>query len=431
MTILDRYITRMFLTNFVILLVVFMSLFVIGDVIIDLDEFVQAAQVQVVRSRVTNMATAHSLPLDTIVPLASQYAKYEIAEPIAKEMQLNLEQTAALQEAMEAPSWRVTLQTIWVIFDYDGPMLLLIYVYFSGLLVVAAAGFTFAGLARSGEVVAMVAGGISMYRVAMPVLIVGCVLNSLTIFSQELVIPGLAPKLARSKSALKRQDVQRQPVLFAADGQGNLLSAGNFQMGGENQDIAVLTEVTILKRDTQGRAVSRIIADQAIWSDDQKLWELAGGMAFERPDVDRAESITMQEHRMQAEVFQTDLSPTLLMTRRAAIFLRLLSIRQLKELLHHPKVDSDEVRKIMHGRLSLLVMNVLMLAIGLPFFINRITENLLMQSIKAAGICIGAWSSGLVIQQMGATDLNPVAAAWLPVVLYIPVSAWLLQTVKT
>jgi lipopolysaccharide export LptBFGC system permease protein LptF len=46
-------------------------------------------------------------------------------------------------------------------------------------------------------------------------------------------------------------------------------------------------------------------------------------------------------------------------------------------------------------------------------------------------VCIGGWASALVILQIGAQQLRPEVAAWLPVVLYLPLTVWLLQRIKT
>src|SRR5690606_1463606 len=105
------------------------------------------------------------------------------------------------------------------VLDYHVPMTILLYSFFAGLLVTAAAGFTFANLSRSREMVAIVASGVSMYRIAIPVVFVGVVLNMLTIVNQEWVIPDMAEKLIRSKSDLFTTDHENEPVYFSPDGE--------------------------------------------------------------------------------------------------------------------------------------------------------------------------------------------------------------------
>src|SRR5690606_4178272 len=70
------------------------------------------------------------------------------------------------------------------------------------------------------------------------------------------------------------------------------------------------------------------------------------------------------------DFFATSLSPQVILAKRRSFYARLLSMVDLQELLHNPNVNRADILKIMHSRLSLLVMNVLILAMGLPFFLS-------------------------------------------------------------
>ena len=158
MRLLDRYIVKQFVQNFVILGVVLAGLFVLVDLIVDLDEFLKAGR-------------AHADQRGGVV-----------------------------------------LATLWVMADYYGPILLLIYSTMSGLLVVAAMGFTIAQLQRSRELTAILAGGVSLYRVAAPVLVAGFMLNLIVLPVQELAIPRLSDKLVRSKSQVGESTISDKPI---------------------------------------------------------------------------------------------------------------------------------------------------------------------------------------------------------------------------
>jgi lipopolysaccharide export LptBFGC system permease protein LptF len=85
----------------------------------------------------------------------------------------------------------------------------------------------------------------------------------------------------------------------------------------------------------------------------------------------------------------------------------------------------------MHQRFSMLAVNMVILIMGLPFFLSREPTNLLNQAVWASGLCLGAWGFGLIILQTSTTHLNPVASAWMPVVIYLPISIWLMLKIKT
>lgn len=373
MLILDRYIIKTFLLNFIILLVVFMSLFVIGDLLAELDEYIEAGQI---------WADLHG---------GSQL-----------------------------------YGTLRVLVGHDGPMMAMLYVFFSGIIVVGAMGFTITNLSRNREMIAMLASGVNMYRIAMPILVVGSILNLGTVVCQEMIIPQFADQLVRRKGELMAHEVERTPVYFTPDGKGSLFCAADFDV-----DKKMLTEVVILERNDKGQAIRRITASQAYWHADDNGWELVGGNAITRATA--AEMMAASEGNEVYEInfFASDLSPQVLQARRKSLYLRLLSFEELRDLRQNSAVPSVVIDQIMHSRFSLLVINVLVLAMGMPFFLNREPQNPFVPAVRAAVVCLGAWGVGLVLLQLRSDTLNPVVAAWLPVVIYLPLSAVLMQFVKS
>lgn len=371
---LDRYITRQFLVNYLILLAVFMMLFMLIDLIVDLDEFVEAG-----KRRADDLGGA--LPA-----------------------------------------------TVLSILDYYGPVLVLLYVFFSGLLTAAALGFTVMALGRTGELAAMATSGQSMMRSTAPVVVAGCLLSLLTLPCQELVIPNLAHKLARSKAQVRQETIGSFPVHYAVDRDGQLLSASQFTPGGSEP---LLTGVTILRRDAEGRVFQRITAEQGFWDDDRGGWELVGGMAIHAGQEDLGPAGQEQRPVDTVEFFLTTLSPSVLLARRATIFPMLLSSMQLNDLAKDMAPHNTRIRQIMHSRFSLLIVNMIVLLIGLPFFLVVDVGNPMAQGVKAAAACMAAWGGALVLLQLPVDRVNPLAMAWLPVVLLMPTSVVLLRRIRS
>lgn len=366
MKILDRYIIRFFLINFAILLVVLAVLFTIVNVIVDLDEFLEAGQVRADRF-----------------------------------------------------GGSVTVATLWSILDYNGPLMVLLYVFFSGLLVVAAMGFTFSALSRTGEIGAMVTSGVSLYRVAASVVIVGALLNAVTLPLQELVIPPLAAKLGRSPAQVKLDEIKPFEIHYASDGHGNLLSATEYKATSQT-----LLNMRVLERTSEGIPTGRTTADQATWDDARHGWRLENGwrMPFDAVGYNQGSKL---------DFLRSDVTPDVLMARQAALYAHFKSIRELQTMAANPVVDSGEINKVIHSRFSLLVMNILVLVIGLPFFLLRQPANMLVQAMKCAGVCLTAWAVGQFILQAGDNYLASLAVAWLPVVIYLPLSAVMLFQIKS
>jgi lipopolysaccharide export system permease protein len=418
---LDRYIVRLFVINFTILLVVLMSLFVVVDLILDLDEFLKGGQFWARKQLVQQQLQDPSLDPWTVTDaMMSRGGATELADrfempPAAAER---------LYEQTRPGTLRTAVGVVVMLFDYYAPVLVLLYVFFCGLLVVAAMGFTLSAMSRTRELTAIVASGISLYRVAAPVLVVGIALSALALPLQEWVIPEVSAKLARSKSHITHRTIKNFPVRYANDDAGHLISAAEFDPGDER-----LLEVTILERDQQGLTQRQITATAATWNEGNGGWVLEDGLAVTPVDTDGV-FIPPQP----VVFFPTQLSPTVLLARRAGNYPRLLSLAELQRMQGNEALSpaqQNSITQIIWGRFSLLVVNVLVLVMGLPFFLSRAPQNALTQGVRAAALCMTAWGAGLVTMQVSGEVLNPVAAAWLPVVLFLPVSAVLLQFVKT
>ena len=392
---LDRYIIRQFLLNFGILLTVLITLFVVIDLIVDLDEFTQAGE--------------------------------------------------AFADDYVGGRWVATLATI---VDYYTPTVLLVYVFFNGLVVVGAMGFTLTALQRSRELTAMIASGVSLYRVAAPLVVTGLALSALTLPVQEFVLPPLAGKLVRKKSELKRDrgGQELRPVFYAPAGGNDLLSAREF-----DPEAGVLRGVQIHARTADGQTARFVRAREAFWRDrpgagggasgaaaaaGNGQWQFLDGVAEEvrRPgDPDSG-------RRRAVEAYDTDLSPTLLRARQTALYANLLSIRELQDLAGNRAVDArrrGRITQTIWSRFSLMVLNGLLLLMALPFFLTRNPGSTLISALRAAGLCIGAWGGGLVMLQLGPDSVplaalaRPAVVAWLPVVIYLPVAAWQLGRIRT
>ena len=394
---LDRYIIRQFLINFAILLFVLTALFVLIDLVTNLDEYLKAAQ---------HMA---------------------LGSPLGAED----------RDLSKAGLWATLVAMLWLMLDWHGPMIVLIYVYLCGVVVIAAMGFTYCDLARKRELTAIVVSGVSMYRIAAPVIIVGGLLNAVALPIQEFIIPPLAPKLARSHRNLGASTIGRFPVRFAPDGSGNLVSASNF-----HPQEGTLDNVTILLRGGNALGWQLITATQAVWDHDRQRWNLIQGYghrpgerepaAFQgEPGAGDAVDSRGAADNKEIDYFPTNLSPKVLLARRAEIYSSLLSLTELRSLGGSGAIDPHLAGRIMHQRLSMIVLNVLVLLMGLPFFLNREPTNPLVQGMRAAAVCLGAWSSGFVVLQVSMPQLNPVASAWLPVVIFLPISVCLMQRIKT
>jgi len=385
---LDRYIIRSFLLNYAALLVVLLLLYVLVDLIVELDEFTGAAG---------QLADGRGI------------------------------------------GWWHAFGVVMV--DWYLPQFLLLWVYMAGVIAIGAMGFTFAFMVRNRELVAMTASGVSMFRVAAPMILAATLVLSLTIPAQEWLVPRMAYKLARDKSDVGRETVESFPVYYLPDatddgspGPGNLVSARSFDAAkGE------LLGVTILERSEQGLATARVTAERAVWEPNDPANEATGGAwrllpvgrRVEAPDIERGQRQTTEAEQ---RTYPTDLSPTLVLAQQANSYARLLPVSALQTLRGSAAVSGKQRRdftRIIWSRFSMLIVNVLLLVMSMPAFLVRVPMPMMLPSIKAAAVGLGGWGGAIATMMMSTGGLPPQTAAWLPVVLYLPTAVWMMSRVET
>ncbi|MEM9295514.1 MAG: LptF/LptG family permease [Planctomycetota bacterium] len=434
MRVLDRYIIRSFLTNFVILTFVLMALFVVIDFVVDVDEFLKAGPERARAAELEKIALEYDIPARD---LRHQVGYSLEPQPLADRFDLTPDQGRDITDRLTVPWLRGAGWTLYVIADYYLPTVVMIYILFSGLLVTAAMGFTLSAMQRNRELTALVAGGVSLYRVAAPVLVAGLFLVGLTLPLQEFAVPAMADKLLRSKSNLKLGQVRTKAIYFTPEAGQALWSAGGFDMDPETGR-ATLQDVRVVVRDPERLTMNRwLSAPNAQWDAASESWVFDPPARVAEPVLARDPASTVTPAAPADRVVQSlpsELSPTVLLARQAKLYLRLLPIATLRDLQANPAVDPamrSEITRIVWGRFSVLALGGLILAMGLPFFLLRAPEPLLKQSLKAAGLTIAAWGGGLVAMQVGSGAVPPVLGAWLPVILNLPFAAAALASIRS
>ncbi len=341
----------------------------------------------------------------------------------------NIDEFMKVGQKLTDASWFTrTLAVLSAIAWFYIPRVLFYYVFIAGLLPFGAAAFTLGNLMRNRELIAMLAGGISLFRIALPMLLLTAATSLILFVDQEILIPNptISSQLQMGNHDVSRGHKPPFTIYFAPDQNNALLSAGTFDTKNNT-----LKNIIIQQRDDSGIEIQRIIASQADWNPQKRGWELTNGYAVShltKPDI----FLLSTQQPTSIDFISSDLDPTTIRLRQNARYRQLLSLRQLSQLMRKPEIiDTRDLKLIQQSRFSTLVMNILILAMGLPFYLLRTPGNLLQQTIKAIPLCMGAWAGGFIMLQIGPGTISPIAIAWLPVMIYFPVAFFLMDRVKT
>lgn len=372
---IDRYVAQRFLLNFFILLGALFLFAVSIDLIMELDEFVEVADASV----------------------------------------------------GEDAGWLAgTTALIEVIVNFHGPRLFQFYAYMIGLLSVGAMGFTFSQMHRNREFVALLASGVRLERIALPVLFMALFLNVLQLLNQEYVLPRLAPLLIRETRDIGSAGVEAFEIEFTADGRGNLLQAPSF-----DPTTATLERPTILERDEAGRTTRRITADRATWDEAEEAWRMDNGKAV-RPQAGSGVTTTSLLVGEPIELYATTVGPRALTMLHYSQYATMLSLGQIREMLRTPGVVDDQALiRFAYSRFTTLLINMLVLVCTVPFFLLREPANLMRQSILCAAVAIPAMMGALLGFAASFPGIPASVSVFLPAVVLIPVAMFMATLIRT
>jgi len=333
--------------------------------------------------------------------------------------------------------------------DYYFYQCFLFFVQLSGIIPVVAAAFTLMRLSRFNELTALLAAGMPLLRVAMPIIIAALVLNSLVLVDQELLIPRMIPKLTREHGDIHQAATNYYEVQAMQDADGGLLYASRYYPAPPDsppkiEELTVIqrSEVTHSHVDASGNKVDEqvlvpyamIVAKSAQWDPTHGQWVLTDGR---RASGLRPNDRTVAQSR--CDVYSSGATPEEIGLYRSGNFVDLLSTERIDELLARPKSYGRlSLWRVKHWRFTQPLMNVILLLLAIPCVLTPEPRQLKAAATKTlilTGVGMGAV---FLSQQLAATPPSAVPAdrwtalmAWLPVFMFGPVSVYLLDRVKS
>ena len=391
MRLLDRYIIRSYLMNYVLSLGVLMGVVVLFDLIINFDKFT---------------------PKDPTGQMSGMAVFFRMMADMG---------------------------------DYYFYQSFLFFQLVSPVIPTLAAGFTMVRMTRHNELTAMLASGVSLYRIAAPIIILAILFSLLVIANQEVVIPHFAEKLLRTHDGSRETISRNDPLYFVKDNDNSLLIALQYN---PEADPPTMKDVRIVFRDASGAPIGRIMATDAVWDEnhidkDNHLpvggtWIFHNARQIDDKNTDPRTAIAETERTLERPY--SSLTPrqlNFIYSKKAVDFLSSSQIAQLSQ--NSPEANRPAFQKIMNIRFTQPVMNIIMLLIGIPFLLTREPGRLIVNlfyCVIVSGICFVATFvffqlSGSPPLQIAGMTLASSLFAWVPIVIFFPLSLVMLSGIKT
>jgi LPS export ABC transporter permease LptG/LPS export ABC transporter permease LptF len=299
--------------------------------------------------------------------------------------------------------------------------------YILPLAVLLAALVTIGVLTKNNELVVMKACGISLYRVAVPMLVCAAATGTL-LFALEESILGPANRRAERLRSIIRSGVESTSVSTRQWVAGERGEIYNYTYADPANRALLQVSVFAMSAD-RGRLVSRTFADRAVpQSADSDHWTLERGWRRDfRADGNAETFVTFerQPRRLtQPAVFIAD--------QPDARFMGYRQLRAYADQLRASGLDVLGLEVALARKLSFPFVTIIMTLIAVPFAVLTGHRGAMAGIGVGLGLAMTYWTTISVCAAMGAGGMMPpTMAAWAPNAIFGAGAAYLLLSVRT
>ena len=283
----------------------------------------------------------------------------------------------------------------------------------------------FGGLAKNNEFTALLAGGISIYRIGAPVIFIGCVLSVVVFLVQEFVVPASMLRAYELKdSKFAEGAVDRRVSHIAGIGRRNQFYFFDLL----DVERGLLTGVEIHTR-KGGAIVRRIDAERAVWDESTKRWFLQIVVVREF-DADGAVTSHTELATMKAPFKEAPATLKMYASARGEF-----NFRQLRDQIKNLERSGYPARRLKleyQKKFALPLANLIAVLLGLPFALECRGGGLMLGFALSLGAALSYYGAFQISLALGSSGILPVAvAAWLANFLFLAVGAGLTIRART
>ncbi|MBU0652004.1 MAG: LPS export ABC transporter permease LptG [Proteobacteria bacterium] len=280
-------------------------------------------------------------------------------------------------------------------------------------------------LSRHSEITAMKANGISLYRIALPILTIAALTSLLIFFLSEWVTPLTNERAER----IRLVEVQKQPFMgsFKQDQIWYRGEKGIYNFRLFDPRSGALRGITIHYLDRQMNLIMRLDAERGEWKEGRWLFHNVLIARFDNgafPVLSRIKQqvVDLPEKPSDFQLIQKD-----------AEAMGYFELKRYIRKLQSEGYDATRFVVDLHGKMAFPLVSILLAIIGVSFSLRSERSGGIAQGI-GAGLVIGfsywlVYAFGMSLGRSG--TLPPFIAAWFANILFAVASLFLVWRVKT
>jgi LPS export ABC transporter permease LptG/LPS export ABC transporter permease LptF len=292
---------------------------------------------------------------------------------------------------------------------------------------------TFGAMQRTNELTAMKATGISLYRVALPVLVIALLVASALFAFDELYVPSANRRQEALRSVIKGRPAQTfyrpdQKWMFGKQETGKPDRIFYYQFFDPDHDR--FANVTVFEMDPATFTLSRrIFATTAHWEPQVQRWIFENGWVrtFQgdaQKDYQPFEVSTFPELAEKPQYFKKESLQSQEMN--------FAQLRRYIRDLSQSGFDTMPLRVQLNRKLAYPLITLVMAVLAIPFALSMGRRGSLTGIAAAIGLAVAYWVTAAIFEAMGNVNMLPaILAAWSPDVLFGLVGSYLLLKTPT
>lgn len=293
--------------------------------------------------------------------------------------------------------------------------------------------FTVSKLLKLNEVVAMLGAGVSSWRLLAPIFLLGAVSGVLMFGLREAISTGVAAQRDALKHLLEEKSTDLvYSNLWVRDLNGSAVRLEEFRPSATIAAASGATEAA----PPRIRGLEAILRSPTHWSSVEAVsatylprgsgmgWKLEGGLHEEVAGSQRTEAVDW----LDGFDFTPDLAVTYWRARENPLELSFGEVRELAR--RNP--DDVVYQTLSQYHLTFAMANLVLLLVGVPVLMRsdrrRATEGIATGAI----LCVFYFAADFVLRNLGLQgNLDPLFAAWLPVLIFGSLGLVLYDSMKS
>jgi len=287
---------------------------------------------------------------------------------------------------------------------------------------------TFGLLSKNSEIHALKAGGISLYRISAPILLMAIIISALGFGIYETILPSASRRLGVVLEEIKggptktyRQFMGQRWVMGK---EGRIYFYALFDV-----DKNVISQFSFFDFDPQSfRLTQRVYAEQARWDQKRSVWLLSNGWVQDFTKPAPTVSYFGSNQRME-------LAEDISYFRQEVTLPEQMSYRELKLYIKEIKrrgYDATKHEVDLHWKLSFPLITLIVTLLGIPFSFRVGRKGALSGIFLSLGLVIVYWGFVSLFKSLGGVGVvSPLLGAWAPNFIFGIGGIYMMATLRT